>query len=477
MCIVPQLCKKGSDLFRFHTELKSRIISAKNCFLLFLKRTMAANPVGPPLQNWRITLQKTSRPMLAFEKETHPNMTRQNKISFLCSLLLLGFILTGVVDYARSVGNNNLVFNVSYLFLPSDRFRDYLNLLKATQAWDPYSNYLCVYFPFTYVLLYPFTLFEPWVGLGLFVGSFLTFLGIWIWRIIPSYSIFSRITNTLTLLMLCYPVLFAIDRGNLELGVFILLGTFLFAYQKRWIGLALTALSAAIAVKLYPLVFLILFAIDRRPKLIAGALALSGLMMIVPLWTFEGSFLTNWEALLTNLKLLHQHYVFEDGGLSFATSLYNILKLILFSPYYFHAPRTHENLALFLQLYVTFGGILFLAASYFLVQKKPPLWMSVTFLTLAMILLPEQSHDYKLIHLFLPLSVFVATNTGTRTQDLRYLLLFGLMWIPKHYFFIPAFAGRGGASVSTLINPIVGLIFAGWIFTRVLKKDHPCDLA
>ena len=63
-------------------------------------------------------------------------------------------------------------------------------------------------------------------------------------------------------------------------------------------------------------------------------------------------------------------------------------------------------------------------------------------LTILIILLPFNSHDYRLIYLFVPMLMYLAMNETTR-NDLLIVVLWGLLLVPKNYYVI---SGRSRTS-------------------------------
>jgi hypothetical protein len=86
-------------------------------------------------------------------------------------------------------------------------------------------------------------------------------------------------------------------------------------------------------------------------------------------------------------------------------------------------------------------------------------WRKVALLVCALNLLPVVSGDYKLLHLFIPLYLFINENEPERL-DWVFTALFGLLLIPKNYYRIPSLPE---ASISVLANPLLMLLLAAVI--------------
>ncbi len=74
-----------------------------------------------------------------------------------------------------------------------------------------------------------------------------------------------------------------------------------------------------------------------------------------------------------------------------------------------------------------------------------------------MLLLPQVTFDYKMIHLYIALMLFL--NSQKQSQyDILYAILFGLLLIPKDYFII-----QSDISIAVFLNPLLMLMIAGTI--------------
>jgi hypothetical protein len=72
----------------------------------------------------------------------------------------------------------------------------------------------------------------------------------------------------------------------------------------------------------------------------------------------------------------------------------------------------------------------------------------VALLTFTMLVFPQVSFDYKLLHLLLPVGLFLAAPTGQR--DTFYAVCLGLLLVPKAYGWL-----THDVSVSVLLNPLL----------------------
>jgi hypothetical protein len=163
------------------------------------------------------------------------------------------------------------------------------------------------------------------------------------------------------------------------------------------------------------------------------------------------------------LNIYNQVYVIGTPGvafgLGFGHSLFGIIRLFFqycMSDFYFNnAYALMKGYMLFSLVYIS------LIALYIMFVEKI-FWKQIALLVFSFNLLPYVSADYKLIHLFIPLLLFINAEEKS-DHDLLYIVLFGLLMIPKAYFLFPGIRSDSGfadISISIIINPILMLIFS-----------------
>jgi len=93
-------------------------------------------------------------------------------------------------------------------------------------------------------------------------------------------------------------------------------------------------------------------------------------------------------------------------------------------------------------------------------------------LVIAMLLLPQISADYKLINVFIPLFLFFNASSHSRL-DWVYIVLFGLLLIPKDYYLLSKVisdAGVADISISVIINFVILVALLLLIISTGLKN-------
>jgi hypothetical protein len=367
------------------------------------------------------------------------------------SIVLTGFILSVVYHtvMAKVFGYDYYPYN-TFLFWPADRFNDFFNHFYRAEHLNPYQppNIFTVYFPFTYILVYLLTFLPAKVAFALLFGIFICSFAFYVFRNLPASDYLGRISGVIILTFLSYPILFTLDRGNLEILVFLFLLLFVNYYQKGDNVKSVIFLSLAIAMKLYPGVFVVLFCADKKYKNIiyTGILVLA--LSVFSAAVLEGGIQASLQGLQHNLGLFKEDYMRSGAGLRFNTSLYGAITIL---------GEKFTFLSIVIKYYTILALIAFALISLFIVLKEKEFWTRVSLLVFMMLLLPQVTFDYKMIHLYIALMLFLNSHKQSQ-HEMLYAILFGLILIPKDYLII-----QPDISIAVFLNPLLMLMIAGII--------------
>lgn len=371
-------------------------------------------------------------------------MDSEQKTTIIIAITFAGFTASVFYHYVMSnyFGLGYYPYN-TFLFIPADRFNDFRNIYRATIDLNPYAAPVSVYFPFTFIVVYLFTFFVHCdLALFAFTFIFLAFLIPYVYRAVPSAGKFGKPISTFILVFMSYPVLFALDRGNLESFLFIFLVLFFYYYRKQDDLKSVFFLSLAISMKLYPAVFIVLFLADKKYRNILYTGIFVVVVTLLSAFMLEGGVVKSFLGLKNNLEIFRNAYLMTDRGLQHNASLYGVVKILRLPV---------------LNYYVVLALLLFSLTAAYVILKEDIFWKRVTLLVFSMILLPQVSYDYKLIHLFIPLLLFL-NHEKLFKFDMMYALLWGLLLIPKDYYLI-----SHDISIAVLINPLIMVIITGMI--------------
>ncbi len=407
-------------------------------------------------------------------------MDKSKKISLLVLIVVIGFSL-GVI-YHYILGNYLKMEDqfTSFLWPARDSFCDFKATLYYIQDFKPYdgkANFWVVYFPLSYVImLFPFLFVKGWLnGYLFFVSIFLFFLFYANKKYLYCENLnkFQNIQNIFTLSLISYPVLYSLDKGNFDMVLFVLLGLSVFAFRAEKYKTSAVLLAVVNACKPFTLLFLLLFLMKKKYREFFLSIVLTGFLIVVGFLFFGFDILYQAKVLIDIWQTYKLAYAFSDikeFGMAFGSSLFMPLKVFLC--------RLPEPPVLSTFLFTKiYDALCFLitAATLFFVWKEKAFWKQLALLTCNFILLPYITYDYKLIFLYIPMWFFISAKEKTKF-DLIYIIIFGLLFIPKNIIInlvqtnpvIPKFF-----SLSIIINPILMLILTILIIYEQLKaKGH-----
>lgn len=399
-------------------------------------------------------------------------MTREEKITLIGLIIFVGFFASVCYHYVQGVYlHRDYPYN-TFLFRPWDRFMDFFNnynglnhrptiFYKGAEEYIQKEVTLGYWSLFTFI----FSLFSmvkpPALAYLSFAGvAFIAFLTICaknLWR--PGRS--ESLQGILIFSCLSYPVLMVFDRGNIEIYLFIFLYLFLHYYGQGRYSRGTFFLALATLIKPMPVFFLVFLIACRRYRqllyfvgwYVVLCLALSAVMA-----SFFHTSLFSRTAVEVLLSYTDR-YAIGNEGLVFGSSLFGFLKI---AGHYLLAREQGAIAAgeLLVRPYTYCAvGVSLLAAIYVLCFEKER-WRQVAVISCAMILLPFVSGAYRLLHIFLPLFLFV-NHAQPHEDDRLYCVLFGLLLIPKDYFHFSGIEIE--LSLDSVANPLAMLIMVGMI--------------
>jgi hypothetical protein len=393
--------------------------------------------------------------------------TRIRRFSF---FVLLGLGIA--VAYHAAMKSAGLQWPwTSFLFSQGDRYNDWHNSVAQAASGDPYffrgTPALAAYFPGAYLI------FGLAANLGrgastllyVCISEILLFAAVasmyaanWAWGGEPARRGRFELPLLLVLALQCsYPLMFAMDRGNIDLWIACGCTIFVATQTSRCRYLGLTLLAFCIAAKGYPAAFLLLPAARRDWTGLVFCAAVALCLSLAGLLAFRGGFSHNLAGLQVNLNLFYQRYILGEGSLFASSDPYNAIRLQLSGlasvprP---EVPRLEWVSTDVLTVYSPFIFLYALLSAWFVLAVPVPAWRSVTAVCLVAILFPNVATDYKLCCLFPGLLLLLMSDSYSRREFIA-LGLFSLLMIPKSYYFF------NGHPISMYINPAL-LIALAW---------------
>jgi hypothetical protein len=390
-------------------------------------------------------------------------MNKESKIEVFRLFILFGFIISIIFHYISSVQFGNQFPTNTFLFNPNDQFMDFINCYKVKGS---------IYFPFANLIIYLFSL-VPSINNSLISYLIITSCAILflVFYLIRDNSKSNSILNTLIFTFFTFPFLFLVDRANFESFVFIFLLIFIYLFSQKKYTLSTIPLALAVSMKLFPILFLLLFIKNKLWKQILISLLLMLSITTISLFILDLDINNYFLQLSNNSSFYTKYYVIGHGGLDYGHSLFGLFKVFLL---YLKLPQYIPSL---LTPYLIFVIVLFIFFSFIIIYKIDSLWKNCTIIVILFCLLPNVSADYKLIHFLIPILLYINDNSsfGKNTKSLKilkleydlnhlYILLFSILLIPKNYRFLSKAIYDG-----VYIDPIIMILFL--ILFVFIKED------
>ncbi|HEY5824301.1 MAG TPA: glycosyltransferase family 87 protein [Cyclobacteriaceae bacterium] len=393
-------------------------------------------------------------------------------------ILLLAFgilclnILANIVSNLKGAGYPYTIFLID----PRDRFGDFFKVMDGLQIADTWEGVKSDFIYYEHLL--PFTAFTYMVFAKLIVligNKFIVFAGLCVTIFGGIYFAARRAGNAwwiTPLIILSYPMIFAIDRGNIATIVFLLL---LLALVSDHLALSTLAIAIATSLKLTPLIFLLPVVLNYP---INGKIILKTLLLFFAWFVLvnlialimDSAFLTPAvqnpiSPFLKTLGNYNTKHILSLEGLGFGSSLYmptvylaSVYNIVPVLQAYELAILVFSVIFLFLLTRRKLNGIL----EQLLTKEKVIFILCISF-----VLLMPVSADYYLLIMFIPLLLYPNSQ-----YSFGYFVTFGLLMGAKNFQYI-GIVGYNYISWQVFINPILLLIllFGEFDLISFIKRD------
>lgn len=403
-------------------------------------------------------------------------MEKSEKVLLLSTIVLVGFVVAVIFHYILGFYLKSGPGFSTFLCPSFAAFCDIFNVLPYIKDFKPYQELTLwvVYFPLTYILMFPFALIKNKIlAYLLYISGFLiylTFMNIrnfWC----EKFSKIQNLQNIFILTTITYPFLYILDKGNSDMFLFIIFGLFVYAFKDKKYFLAAILLAIQNACKPFAVLFLFLFLFRKKYKEFFLSLILTLMLIVIGFMVFNEPLLKQITILSNNLHYYKYSFTLLKGndlGMFYASSLYMMLKLLFCSI----TPAPIISIELLTKIYDYFSYIAVIATIFFVYREKI-YWKQLTLLICNFLLLHWITFDYKLIFLFVPIWLFV-NSKETSKLDFIYTVLFGLLFIPKHIVITNQILGLAAVkhfSLSIIINPIILMVLCGLIIYEQLGNN------
>jgi hypothetical protein len=216
------------------------------------------------------------------------------------------------------------------------------------------------------------------------------------------------------LLLFTFPLVFLIQRANIELVLWIIVALGILAWHRGLAWLAAILFGIGFAIKLYPILLLGLFlgpaGHRSRKNLSAFMLGIfAALLSMAAAIAYAGpTFLIAAQGFTTGVDRFQNHYVDTVSRIEVA------FDHSLFSPFKYVTFLHHTSPAPFRHTYYIAAAIF--ALLLFLRVRKLPSLNLLIFLVAAMISLPPVSFTYTLTHLLVPIVLLLTALANAKSR-------------------------------------------------------------
>jgi len=379
-----------------------------------------------------------------------------HKLSRILVVVAFGDLIAAVYYFWNSVYLGKPYPYNSFLSVPWDRFTDYDNMILMCRNLNPYQDFSrSGYPPFANLFYYCFSPFPIRIGYIVFLIPPVAFISWITFRELKGLPITKTLFVLFFISIFSYPFLYAFDRGNLELYLLIAVGTFLLFYESNdpiLKNLSCIALAAAIGLKIYPAVFLLILFKDRRFREIVTVLLLCEVLTVGSACAFVGgaqnALLDLTEIIGETGRLLHDRLSFAHGnsGIFYGTVI--VLKVF----------NLNSALEWFYQNYRLIASLLFIFYSAAILRARINLWESAVCVTCLFCLIPSLSNDYRTLQFTVPLLLFVTSATARNIRTSIASIVFGLLLVPRNYWILLPDVGPGDVGIGSVITPCLLLL-------------------
>jgi len=380
-------------------------------------------------------------------------------MTWVTTIITVGFVAISIFYYRNGMFHKLAFPYNTFLPNPDYRFGDFYNTVGPWLQFEFKGvGFGFTYFPATYLIVNIFKILTVWWGadqggiyiaLLIFIAMFTAFIAVYTFINLRSPSFIETIGRVVVITFMTYPMLFVLHTGNFEMAVFVCVCLFVALYSGGHSTISTIPLGLAIAMKLVPAVFIVLFLADRKFKDVLYLSMAVLLFTLLPLLIFSGGILDGFAQYLANFKASQKMYfdlmVIGIAGNHFGHSLLNAIRVVM--------GESFPPMDQIMKPYLAFAVVSFGFISAYIIFVERIFWKRVTLLVICMCLLPYTSGDYKLLHFLIPIFLLINHHTDDEVPDLRmdgvYILLLTLLLVPKSYIY---FHNYGINTLNSVLN-------------------------
>ena len=351
---------------------------------------------------------------------------------------------------------------------PQGRFSDFTDETFVSRLPNPYMDPTSFYPPTSYIF-FRFLSFSDSASLVLMYDFCLVAMIALLARVFTPIArgTWMRYGLAFFFLSLCYPVIFCLDRGNIEILVAALLGGAIYFYSRHRYFQGTVCLLPAICLKIYPVLFLIFLLRRRRVGLALWCVMAAASVTLASCFAYQVNAESIWHSYQQNLDYYRHCDLLTNNFIEGSSSPWNMYKIVviglqtlgLMKPVEFNFDGTFITDS-FLIFTLVFGAWTAFCVLYAWLYEQHSARSALLLLLLLSIAAPNGA-DYRLIYASMAL-VLIIFLPQRRRGDLTALVLVALAVIPKKEVML-TFVGVtetdfADVPIQALLNPILILV-------------------
>ena len=338
-------------------------------------------------------------------------------------------------------------------------FGDFSLTFRTAAITSPYlaEGYMgFAYLPFSALILSPLFFFSQWVAFVLFVLTGTSLLIGSAWFLLSPLQVTDRVTLIFTAVLASSPFVSTIDRGNVSLILTGICLTALLRYSKGGMYSSALLFGLAAAMKLYPILFLILFV--RRQHLRALAVGIMSFLgaTLLPLFFFSGGAIQNGRELVSQY-VASSNEVHASNIRGYNNSFFALFDSLADLNIAFLGPISEILVGNYL-IFLVVIGFIYIGVSLMKADEWQSLMLSTTVIAGA----PTVSGNYVFLLFLLPLfsilrsSVSISSLNWARVS----VWMIAFLFVPKNYPFINplGFWSPKSITYTSVLNPLITLV-------------------
>lgn len=404
-----------------------------------------------------------NQPACPSSKDTLPSSLR-----IFLSVFLLYTAITWISCFVHYRLGHSQAYSSPFIHQSWDRFTDYRTYytrfaiyFHKPEFFKQYAHRDFAYFsyPAPAAVVY-WCFYHLWHYIAAFVGLAIAWsvgLAYGLFRVLERRGASPRTAAGISFIMLAlaFPVDFMIERGNIELVVWIAVFIGLYLYLRGRNGAAAVLLGIAASIKLFPVIFCGILLQRRRYGAVFLALLTAAVVTFLSLWFAGPTISIAFHGFNHTVVNYQQSYSIparaSDGGMDH--SFFALTKII--------GRQLGLDYLSWLHPYYVIAGLISLALFFGRVLRMP-VANQLLFIAVMAVGLPPNSFDYTLVYLYAPWTAmcvvaFEAHRRGVIVPGLTALFLCFIPLLAPFSLFVRHDVRFGGQIQSMMLLVLLGL--------------------